>query len=43
MIMNLYIFCIHRFKNQEKVDNFTKKLKKYIEPSGIKSISDILN
>ena len=31
-----------RFKDQEKVDNFTKKLRKYIKPSGIKSVSDIL-
>jgi len=38
--MSIILFI--RFKNQEKVDNFIRKLKKYLEPTGIKNIDDIL-
>jgi hypothetical protein len=41
-LTELSIILFIRFKNQEKVDNFIRKLKKYLEPTGIKSIDEIL-
>jgi predicted DNA-binding ArsR family transcriptional regulator len=41
-LTELSIILFIRFKNQEKVDNFIRKLKKYLEPKGVKSIDEIL-
>lgn len=41
-LTELSIILFIRFKNQEKVDNFIRKLKKYLEPTGIKSVDEIL-
>lgn len=41
-LTELSIILFIRFKNQEKVDNFIRKLKKYLEPVGIKSVDEIL-
>jgi len=41
-LTELSIILFIRFKNQEKVDNFIRKLKKYLEPTGIKTINEIL-
>ena len=41
-LTELSIILFIRFKNQEKVDNFIRKLKKYLEPTGIKTIDEIL-
>jgi hypothetical protein len=41
-LTELSIILFIRFKNQEKVDNFTRKLKKYLEPTGIKTVDEIL-
>jgi hypothetical protein len=41
-LTELSIILFIRFKNQERVDNFILKLKKYLEPTGIKTIDEIL-
>ena len=41
-LTEISIILFIRFKNQEKVDNFIRKLKKYLEPTGIKSVDKIL-
>jgi hypothetical protein len=41
-LTELSIILFIRFKNQEKVDNFIRKLKKYLEPTGIKTVDEIL-
>ena len=41
-LSELSIILFIRFKNQEKVNNFIRKLKKYLEPTGIKTINEIL-
>ena len=42
-LTEISIILFIRFKNQEKVDNVIHKIKKYLEPVGIKSVNDIIN
>ena len=41
-LTEISIILFIRFKNQEKVDNVIRKIKKYLEPVGIKSVDEIL-
>lgn len=41
-LTEISIILFIRFKNQEKVNNFIRKLKKYLDPTGVKSVDEIL-
>lgn len=41
-LTEISIILFIRFKNQEKVNNVIRKIKKYLEPVGIKSVNEIL-
>jgi hypothetical protein len=41
-LTEISIILFIRFKNQEKVNNFIRKLKKYLDPAGVKTIDEIL-